>query len=458
MRRITNQNFKTPGTGASRGSVASPRRFAATMLKRGWVPAGALLLALALGGCGYSRMGPQRGHDAAANGAAPPRPRWPENYTQLPTLHAELAIDSAQGKKPWMTVEAGPAGQGWISYRLPAVPEGADAAAMIPESFHYAAWREAPSALALPSQTSELERILVLEASAPFRMGFKLFMPYKGEARGLIIHQWGLSGPKYEQTVVDALRHDGWAVLAYNGMYWRQPGALTLAGDSPDALANVMQQNAMPMNSDQKEQSLEASVNAAAELAANDFDDAIGQYVLAHEAALEFVRRHVPSIPVRPLVVVGCSFGSLMTPALVTRLGDQVSACVLVGSGGSFLRVTGTSWQDAYYSRVRRGSAGKISLPALKREEMYESYLDRASLDPLHTAAALREIPTLMLHARWDMIVPASTGDALWERAGRPERWSGPFGHLFMFMNLGNQADDLVEWIDRATGQQNSAR
>lgn len=415
-------------------------------------------LAAGMAGCGYSRMGPQTGQDAAeVAGVRTPTPRWPENYTQLPTLRAELTVGSDAGKGPWMTAHAGPAGQGWISYRLPATPDGAEGTPLIPESFQYAAWREAPLALSMPQRTSDFERLLVMEASAPFKMGFKLFMPLESAARGLVIHQWGLSGPRYEQTVVDALRRDGWAVLAYNGMYWRQPGALTLDGDSPDALSNVMQRSKVPMTGEQKEQGLEASIHAAAELAANDFDDAIGQYVLAHEAALEFVRRHAPCIPVRPLVVVGCSFGSLMTPALVTRLGDQVSACVLVGSGGSFLRVTGTEWQDGYYSRVRRGSGGKISLPASSREAMYESYLARATLDPLHTAAALREIPTLMLHARWDMIVPAAAGDALWERAGRPERWSGPFGHLFMFMNLGGQADELVEWIDRAVGEEPAA-
>lgn len=453
MRRIKDQ-FGRSGLCAAMSGVDVPeRRRVAAWCRAGIRLACVVAIGLVLCGCGYSRMGPHTGHDAALEGVATPSPRWPDNFTQLPTLRAQLTVQSDAGPKPWMTLQAAPAGQGWISYRVPEQPDGDSARAPIPESFRYAAWREAPVALSLPEQTSDLERLLIMEASAPFRMGFHLFMPFKGEARGLIIHQWGLSGPKYEQTVVDALRRDGWAVLAYNGMYWRQPGALTLAGDSPDALSNVMRQPGLKMTTDQQELSLEASIHAAAELAANDFDDAIGQYVLAHEAALEFVRRHVPGIPARPLVVVGCSFGSIMTPALVTRLGDQVSACVLVGSGGSFLRVTGTTWQDAFYSRVRRGSAGKISLPASKREEMYESYLARSTLDPLHTAAALREIPTLMLHARWDMIVPASTGDALWERAGKPERWSGPFGHLFMFMNLGNQADELVEWIDRAVGQ-----
>jgi pimeloyl-ACP methyl ester carboxylesterase len=292
--------------------------------------------------------------------------------------------------------------------------------------------------------------MLVLEASAPFRMGFRLFMPLEREPRGLVIHQWGLSGPRYEQTLVDTLRRDGWAVLAYNGMYWRQPGALVLAGDSPDSLGGGPPARKGEKKRPVSEEEIDAAVQAASELAATEFDDAIGQYVLAHEAALEFVRRHVPSIPAHPLVVVGCSFGSLMTPALVTRLGDQVSACVLVGSGGSFLRISGNDWQDAYYSRIRRGYSGQLHLPATRREAMYASYLARSTLDPLHAAASLRTIPTLMLHARWDMIVQASAGEALWVAAGKPERWSGPFGHLYMFMTLRFQADEIAAWIDAA--------
>jgi len=55
-----------------------------------------------------------------------------------------------------------------------------------------------------------------------------------------------------------------------------------------------------------------------------------------------------------------------------------------------------------------------------------------------------------MLHASWDSIVPAASGDLLWEQAGRPERWSGAVGHIWMFLTLDGVADDLVAWLDRA--------
>ena len=65
-----------------------------------------------------------------------------------------------------------------------------------------------------------------------------------------------------------------------------------------------------------------------------------------------------------------------------------------------------------------------------------EPVLRESQLDPYHTAGAIRELPVLMLHARYDQIVPASAGELLYQRLGQPERWSFASGHLGLFMLL----------------------
>jgi fermentation-respiration switch protein FrsA (DUF1100 family) len=398
-----------------------------------------------LGACGYVRepaLGP------STTFATSPSPRWPVNFTPVPAMRVEVDEPAEPSKQTLARtiIEGVPAGQGWISSR--SNQHEGSSLGETPHAFRYCAWKSRPAAIDADPSRPAFERLLELEASAAFRMGFRLWTPTTGEPRGLIIHQWGLGGAAYEQDLVDAMVKDGWAVLAYNGLSWRASGAMVLAGETPDAVGGTDRTTRATRDAESTEP-LDATVNAAASLAASEYDEAIGQYVLAHEAALAYVRAKFPTIPTSPLVVVGCSFGSLMTPALVTRLGPQVSACVLVGSGAGILRVSGSDWQDAFYSRVRCGKADRYALPASQRERMHAMYLERATLDPYSTAASLRSIPTLMLHAKWDMIVPARCGDLLWEQAGRPERWSGSFGHLFMFMRLHTMANDLVQWIDQ---------
>ncbi len=399
-----------------------------------------------LWGCGYSRASPKG--PAATTIVAPPTPRWPVNHTALDPVRIErkIAIPERASARDSSSVvfEATPVGQGWISRRL----DGAEPKPGEPFRFRYCAWRNAP---AIDQAAGDpVERLLALEASASFRMGFRLWMPETGEPRGLVIHQWGLQGERYERRITEALRRSGWAVLAYDGLLWRPGGAFAVTGASDDALSGDDGKRPSRRDTESEIDARRTAVAAAASLAAREFDDMIGQYVLGQEAALMHVRERFPSLARRPLAVIGCSLGSLMTPALVTRLGDQVRACVLVGSGANMLRITGESWQDAYYSRVRRGRGDAISLPSEERDRLLATYLERTTLDPYATAASLHRIPTLMLHAKWDAIVPASSGDLLWERAGRPERWSGSFGHVWMFLTLDGVADDIVAWLDRA--------
>ena len=76
-----------------------------------------------------------------------------------------------------------------------------------------------------------------------------------------------------------------------------------------------------------------------------------------------------------------------------------------------------------------------------------DQYVTHLSRDPYHLSALLPHKKTLLLHAKWDKIVPAENGDLLWEQSGRTERWVYPSGHLGLFATFHNHAHKIVDWI-----------
>lgn len=437
------------------------------------------LLAACLTACSYSRYPAQQCDDLID--PPPPVARWPRAYTDLPFLVAEPSNNTsafsayAHTPEPMSTVGE-PIGSGWITYLRPVPVKGQ--APKPPTSFRYHSWRDRPLILDTDFGTDTLASIAALQASAHFRLTFHLWLPgdeidhhtddnplslsepsHEPRAvaahppiRGIILYQWGLSGYRWERALVEELLKEGWAVLSPNGLAWRWPGAVVITPEAPAASKihtdRGVRPEALPLNKDE----LTRILSAAGSLAAADLDDAIGQYALATDAALEFVRRNYPQIPTTPLVVVGASFGGLMSPTLIRRLDEnpatQVDAAVFIGAGANLLHVMGKDWADSYYSRTRTGRGDTLHLSPTKRDELYQSYLRASTLDPYHSIAAIRGRPMLMLHAAHDQMVPAKLGDLLWERAGRPERWVGPFGHIQMFITFSWHAEDLAKWIN----------
>ena len=70
------------------------------------------------------------------------------------------------------------------------------------------------------------------------------------------------------------------------------------------------------------------------------------------------------------------------------------------------------------------------------------------SRDPYFLAHELPRDKTLIIHAKWDKVVPAKNGDLLYDRAGKPERWIYPSGHLGLFATFGSHAPEIVDWLD----------
>ena len=86
-----------------------------------------------------------------------------------------------------------------------------------------------------------------------------------------------------------------------------------------------------------------------------------------------------------------------------------------------------------------------------KRSEFANDAFDQCRLDPARTASSLASTPTLMLHAKYDRIVPARTGDSLYTSLGRPERWSYRIGHSGLCAILPWKAKHILNWLEDVT-------
>ena len=88
--------------------------------------------------------------------------------------------------------------------------------------------------------------------------------------------------------------------------------------------------------------------------------------------------------------------------------------------------------------------AGQCKMKANRNKQ----YLQTPSRDPYFLAQGLPHDHTLIIHAKWDKVVPAENGELLYKRAGRPERWVYPSGHLGLFATFEWHSDDIAKWLD----------
>ena len=185
--------------------------------------------------------------------------------------------------------------------------------------------------------------------------------------------------------------------------------------------------------------------NNPAESAIEIFESKYCQVITATKAIRKRMETQLPDLARAPLVLVGISAGALNTPALYTELQGEVDAVVLVAGGANLLEIT----QDGVFTnwKFTDNNGKRFSKDSL--EAMNELYLATPSRDPYFLAQELPHDATLIIHAKWDEVVPAENGDLLWERAGKPERWIYPSGHLGLFMTFGSHAPAIADWINQ---------
>jgi alpha-beta hydrolase superfamily lysophospholipase len=245
--------------------------------------------------------------------------------------------------------------------------------------------------------------------------------------RGLVVH---LGGNKYVRR---ALLAHGWAVLSSPGT-----GRYSHRRQSPTTF----------------EVEAGGDVEALAARLAATIDDELADWPYSLEAVLDYLADHRPDVPQEPLVIMGFSIGALGLPAVVARLPDRFEAAVIVAGGADLLEISQRSSKPDSGIELKWNVAEPTQADW---QQLYAAYRAHARLDPYHTAAALADVPVLVCHAQFDQVVPAATGELLYARLGRPQRFTYPVGHkhlLRVVMRL--QAERIVEWVEAALARQPS--
>ncbi len=290
-------------------------------------------------------------------------------------------------------------------------------------------------------------------------LGGRLILP-KGTARGLVVHLCGSASQPFEQPLVDELVRREWAVfmVPFVGV---TGGSATRFGvgksneprfsyvHTPPSLAATLD----PMRGYETKVPLTKTLEvldtpeALGQRLAAISDDRLAEVAYLIEAVLAYLQAKRPEVPTRPLVLMGCSAGSLVAPAVAARLPGRFAAAVLIGGGANLLRI-------GFESELEGVGPAVDWLPgqpvAAQKTAAIAAYERAARLDPARTGTALRAVPTLQVCAKGDRIVPAATGMELWHALGEPERWDYAGGHEFLFWRLHERAGDIAAWVEGA--------
>lgn len=182
--------------------------------------------------------------------------------------------------------------------------------------------------------------------------------------------------------------------------------------------------------------------------AARLLTDGVAESAYAVEAVCTELERTRTGLSGLPRVALGMSGGALILPGVVAINPGRYEAGVFIGGGADLFTILDRS---SYTDMIDGGRIVWSSPPTpQRRRDIADAYLAHAPLDPFHAAASLRGMRILIYHGSLDQAVPASMGDLLWERLGRPERRSFPVGHELLFLGMATEIVGVMDWLDAA--------
>ncbi len=187
---------------------------------------------------------------------------------------------------------------------------------------------------------------------------------------------------------------------------------------------------------------------------AADLDNRAAEAAYAVHAAAAHAHTLNPALTDLPRVIIGMSGTAIALPTIVAYEPDAYDAAVFIGGGADSYTIANESsyadWIDSIRILFVRGRRDVDELRNVDFNESYaENYLNHSTLDGVHTASAMQDIPVLMIHGSRDTAVPAATGDLLWERLGQPERWVMPVGHELLFGAMPLRMVGVLDWLER---------
>ena len=209
-------------------------------------------------------------------------------------------------------------------------------------------------------------------------------------------------------------------------------------------------------------QRLFADERGAKQLAAR-IDFHLAERAYAVEAMIDFLEKNRPELLPGPRVLVGMSAGAIAVPTVAARIGS-LDAAVLIAGGENVAEILLQSPMFREHTILQKRTSFKgtndagnkefnaqIVTDVKERSAFAQRAFEKSKLDPSRTAASLSKTPVLMVHARYDKIVPAYTGDALYASLGKPERWSYRTGHLGLCVMLRWKIKPILEWLEHQT-------
>ena len=169
----------------------------------------------------------------------------------------------------------------------------------------------------------------------------------------------------------------------------------------------------------------------------------------ADEPAIQHVIHERPALRDLPRIALGASGGAIALPTVCALHADTWAGAILIGGGADFWLINQRSNYQNLINALKVQWTTETS--QAQRESFDRQYLQRASLDPFHTAKCLASKPVLFLRGENDQAVPAALGDLLWARiattAADSEKISTPLTHEALFATLPARFDELSDWI-----------
>lgn len=145
--------------------------------------------------------------------------------------------------------------------------------------------------------------------------------------------------------------------------------------------------------------------------------------------------------------LVGISLGSIIG-SLAAASDPRIHATVLLLGGGDLVEILEAAASEEEVAAL---------LAALAADGLDDATIEArarrafAPIEPLDHVARLDPESTLLVHARFDAVVPYANGTRLWEAAGEPARLTIPTGHygavLYLPYLLSAVADHLDEHL-----------
>jgi hypothetical protein len=178
----------------------------------------------------------------------------------------------------------------------------------------------------------------------------------------------------------------------------------------------------------------------------------------AVEGAWKHLESARPELASLPRAIMGTSGGGMTLPVVYAREPERYSAAVLIGSAADLWLIARRSAYTHDASSVAVTVKG-VKGPAPEGSHGFDwagfdgLYLRHAALDPFHTAKSMQGRKVLMFQGETDRAVPAELADVLWERLGKPERWSYPTGHEGLIIELlPRETEKIIVWMKDAMG------